>query len=59
MDEMTEEEKEAEAEKLAAMLRKLNSHGIISAMTVGPQGNLTKMKIPDEFHSDDGGSCSG
>ena len=54
LEEMTEEEKEAEAEKLAVMLRKLNSHGIITAMTVDPQGGLTPMKLPGDKEAQSG-----
>lgn len=43
LDEMTEEEKKEEAEKLAGLIRDLNRKGVIRTAQVGPDGR------PQEF----------
>ena len=40
LDEMSEQEKEEEAEKLASLIQDLNRRGVIKTAQVGPDGRL-------------------
>lgn len=48
LDNMSEEEKEIEAERLANLLSKLNEQGIVKPVAIGPDGKPVEINTEDD-----------
>lgn len=62
LDEMSEQEKEEEAEKLASLIQDLNRRGVIKTAQVGPDGRLQECQganAPDEANGNTDDTNSG